>query len=268
MKRNVLLSALILFAILTFGQTQNNDKNFDLGVEAFNSGNYEKAISYFTLSIDELPASNAIVNRAISYYYRGDSCNFCTDLRTASKMADTTARMLYKEHCTIPQLIEKVPDSIKFKHPDADHLEIIHIKCSSDSMVRVFFKKSGKTWSEDISLVDHEVFTIVEHMPSFPGGEAARNKFLAINIMYPELATKYAIQGTVYVSFIIGQDGYVRDVKVLRGIGGGCDEESVRVVKMMPRWNPGTQGGKAVSVLFNMPIYYKLEGPGIPKSHK
>ena len=105
-----------------------------------------------------------------------------------------------------------------------------------------------------------EVFTIVEEMPAFPGGEGERNKFLAENIQYPQQATENGIQGTVYVSFVVDSKGNVTDVKILRGIGGGCDEEALRVVKMMPKWHPGKQNGKNVRVLFNMPIYFKLQG--------
>ncbi|MFA5971091.1 MAG: energy transducer TonB [Lentimicrobiaceae bacterium] len=105
-----------------------------------------------------------------------------------------------------------------------------------------------------------EIFTIVEEMPSYPGGEAERNKFLADNIVYPQQATENGIQGTVYVSFVVDSKGNVTDVKILRGIGGGCDEEALRVVKMMPKWHPGKQNGKQVRVLFNMPIYFKLQG--------
>jgi TonB family protein len=102
------------------------------------------------------------------------------------------------------------------------------------------------------------IYTIVDDMPSYPGGETARNNFLANNILYPEQATQNGIEGTVYVSFVVDSKGYVSDVKILRGIGGGCDEESIRVVKMMPRWHPGKQDAKPVRVLFNMPIYFKL----------
>ncbi|MFZ4707345.1 MAG: energy transducer TonB [Bacteroidales bacterium] len=104
------------------------------------------------------------------------------------------------------------------------------------------------------------VFTIVEEMPSYPGGEGERNKFLNENIVYPHQATENGIQGTVYVSFIINSKGNLTDLKILRGIGGGCDEEALRVVKMMPQWYPGKQNGKQVRVLFNMPIYFKLQG--------
>ncbi len=105
-----------------------------------------------------------------------------------------------------------------------------------------------------------EVFTIVEEMPSFPGGDAERQKFLGANIVYPQQATENGIQGTVYVSFVVDSKGNITDAKILRGIGGGCDEEALRVVKMMPKWHPGKQNGKQVRVLFNMPIYFKLQG--------
>jgi len=102
------------------------------------------------------------------------------------------------------------------------------------------------------------VFTIVEEMPSFPGGDIERNKFLSGNIVYPQQAAENGVQGTVYISFIVDIKGKISDVKVLRGIGGGCDEEAVRVVEMMPKWLPGKQNGKRVRVLYNMPVYFKL----------
>jgi TonB family protein len=104
----------------------------------------------------------------------------------------------------------------------------------------------------------NELFTVVENMPKFPGGEEARAKFFAENIKYPEAARKAGVQGTCYVTFVIEEDGSTSNVKVLRGIGGGCDEEAVRVIQSMPKWEPGTQRGKAVRVQFNMPVKFSL----------
>jgi TonB family protein len=103
-----------------------------------------------------------------------------------------------------------------------------------------------------------DVYTVVEDMPTYRGGDDARIKFLVSNIKYPEKARENGIQGTVYVSFVIDEVGTVTDVKVLRGIGNGCDEEAMRVVRLMPRWNPGKQSGKPVKVQFNMPIKFTL----------
>ncbi len=103
-----------------------------------------------------------------------------------------------------------------------------------------------------------QIFTIVEEMPSFPGGEAELFKYLGKNIKYPEMANSAGISGVVYVTFVVDKDGKIKDVKVLRGIGGGCDEEAVRVVKNMPAWKAGKQRGKAVTVQYNLPIRFTL----------
>lgn len=105
----------------------------------------------------------------------------------------------------------------------------------------------------------NEVFTAVEYAPSFPGGEEARVNYMVQNVKYPEEARQKGIQGTVFVTYIVEKDGSISEAKVLRGIGGGCDEEALRVIKSMPKWNPGTQKGKAVRVQFNMPIKFALD---------
>ncbi|MFU8842948.1 MAG: energy transducer TonB [Bacteroidales bacterium] len=107
-------------------------------------------------------------------------------------------------------------------------------------------------------LEDVQVFTVVESMPEFPGGDAARIKYLNDNIIYPQMARESGIQGRVFVTFVVERDGSVTDVQVLRGIGGGCDEEALRVIRNMPKWVPGKQRGKPVRVQFNMPILFKL----------
>ncbi|MDY0102236.1 MAG: M56 family metallopeptidase [Lentimicrobium sp.] len=104
-----------------------------------------------------------------------------------------------------------------------------------------------------------EVFTVVENAPEFPGGDDARSAYLAKAVVYPEAAKKNGIQGTVYVTFVIEKDGKVSGAKVLRGIGGGCDESAVNAVNSMPDWKPGTQRGEPVRVQFTMPVKFSLE---------
>jgi TonB family protein len=102
------------------------------------------------------------------------------------------------------------------------------------------------------------VFTIVEQMPQYPGGQDGMMRYLGGNIKYPEEASEAGIEGVVYVTFVVEKDGAVGEARVLRGIGGGCDEEAVRVVRAMPKWEPGMQRGKPVRVQYNLPIRYKL----------
>ena len=102
------------------------------------------------------------------------------------------------------------------------------------------------------------VYQIVEEMPQFPGGENALMEYVSKNVVYPEEAKEKEIQGRVFISFVVEKDGSIGEVKVLRGIGGGCDEESVRVISDMPKWKPGKQKGEFVRVSYQIPIMFKL----------
>lgn len=101
-------------------------------------------------------------------------------------------------------------------------------------------------------------YSEVEQMPVFPGGEQAMFSFLQKNIHYPEEARKKKVAGRVFVNFVVNKNGGVQDVKLLRGIGSGCDEEAMRVVKMMPDWKPGLNKGEPVNVVMNLPISFSL----------
>ena len=102
-------------------------------------------------------------------------------------------------------------------------------------------------------------FVVVETLPEFPGGEAAMMRFIAKNIKYPALAIENNITGTVYVQFIIDENGDVKNATVIKGIGWGCDEEALRVINAMPKWTPGSQKGKNVKVTYLLPIRFHLE---------
>ncbi|MBR6227395.1 MAG: energy transducer TonB [Bacteroidales bacterium] len=108
-------------------------------------------------------------------------------------------------------------------------------------------------------VVEQEIFQIVEEMPSFPGGEAELMKYVGSHIKYPQIARETGIQGRVFVSFVVEPDGSISNVKLLRGIGGGCDEEAMRVIKSLPKWKPGKQRGKAVRVSYQIPVFFKLQ---------
>jgi periplasmic protein TonB len=107
-----------------------------------------------------------------------------------------------------------------------------------------------------------QIYTIVEQMPQYPGGDDALLKFLSKNIKYPEHARDSNTMGTIFISFIIDKKGKVGYAQVLRGITGpgakDCADEAIRVVKMMPKWKPGMQNGKKVAVQYNLPIKFTL----------
>lgn len=103
-----------------------------------------------------------------------------------------------------------------------------------------------------------KVFMYVEQMPEFPGGEAALMTYILKNVKYPEEAIKNHTQGKVWVTFVVAKDGSIRDARVLRELGNGCSDEALRVVKNMPKWEPGKQNGKAVNTQFTIPVNFAL----------
>lgn len=105
---------------------------------------------------------------------------------------------------------------------------------------------------------DDLTFEELEEQPTFPGGEEARLRFLRENLRYPFRARFLGIQGTVILDFVVERDGSISNVRVLRGIGGGCDQEAVRVLKRMPRWTPGRRQGEPVRVQLKIPIRFQF----------
>ncbi|MBS1501685.1 MAG: TonB family protein [Bacteroidetes bacterium] len=105
----------------------------------------------------------------------------------------------------------------------------------------------------------NKIFTAVEEEPSFPGGQDAFIKYLSKNIHYPAVARENGVQGKVFLSFVCEKDGSLTDIKVVRGIGSGCDDEAVRVLKNSPKWTPGVQNGKHVRVAYTIPITFALQ---------
>ena len=148
-------------------------------------------------------------------------------------------------------VIEEIPDEVKIEEKidvnfDVDVKETTVIKEVVISEAVVKEEKAD------------EIFDVVETQPSPPGGMSAWNKYLSDNLKYPTQARRMGVEGTVIVVFVVNTDGSIQDVEVLRGIGGGCDEEAVKVVKNAPKWDPGKQRGRAVRTRMRLPIKFKL----------
>lgn len=149
----------------------------------------------------------------------------------------------------------------------SQEIEIVEDDVEIENEVKIDAESNEKTVVEDYvapPVVEEEVvpeetiFQIVEEMPSPAGGTQALYEYLAKNIRYPIAALESGVQGRVYLNFVVEKDGSITDVKVLRGIGAGCDEEAVRVVKAMPKWSPGKQLGRPVRVLYSIPVIFNL----------
>ena len=135
-----------------------------------------------------------------------------------------------------------------------DDKKIIEKKVDPIDPIEPFDPNKFKTPIEEIPT--DEPFIIVEKMPEMIGG---LKKYLSENLKYPSKARELGSEGKVYLRFVVGKTGEIRDVEVLRGVNKWLDDEAVRVVKAMPNWEPGKQRGKAVSVVYNLPINFQLK---------
>ena len=115
--------------------------------------------------------------------------------------------------------------------------------------------------AEELLFVEYEVD------PEFPGGLQALHIFIEDNMQYPQMAAENCIGGRVYVQFEVDTDGTVLNPKILRDIGGGCGEEALRIVRLMPKWKPGRFYGKVVKTTFNLPIFFDKKKHCIPLIH-
>ncbi|WP_443914557.1 energy transducer TonB [Phocaeicola plebeius] len=106
---------------------------------------------------------------------------------------------------------------------------------------------------------EQQIFQVVEEMPEFPGGMAECLKFIGKNIKYPTIAQENGVQGRVIIQFVVNQDGSIVDPVVMRSVDPYLDKEALRVIKMMPKWKPGKQRGKAVRVKYTVPVTFKLQ---------
>lgn len=149
----------------------------------------------------------------------------------------------------LPEIIE-VPDEEEIE----EEIEVdLDVEVTEETVIEdIVFEEAPE--EEEVE----QIFTIVEDKPQFPGGDAAMYKYLGKSIDYPSQARRMGIEGRVFVQFIVGKDGTIRDVQAIKGIGAGCDEEAVRVIKKMPKWKPGKQRGRPVQVRMVLPVFFKL----------
>lgn len=201
-------------------------------------------------------------------------------LNTEKKEAKVEKKEIIKQEPE--KVVEQVKSSVKFTAPiikkDSEVKEEDEIKLDevqkSDKAVGAFTVEGNDEVGgavlkakEEIAapeppkhvVEETKIFTVVEQMPMYPGGDGALMGYLRDNIHYPTVAAENGVQGRVVVGFVVERDGSITDVKILRGVDPSLDREAMRVVKSMPRWNPGKQNGSAVRVKYQVPVSFRLQ---------
>lgn len=202
-------------------------------------------------------------------------------LNTEKKEAKVEKKEIIKQEPE--KVVEQVKSSVKFTAPvikkdeevkEEDEIKLDEVQ-KSDKAVGAFTVEGNDEVGgavlkakEDIAAPEPpkhvveettKIFTVVEQMPMYPGGEGALLGYLRDNIHYPTVAAENGVQGRVVVGFVVERDGSITDVKILRGVDPSLDREAMRVVKSMPRWNPGKQNGSAVRVKYQVPVSFRLQ---------
>lgn len=178
------------------------------------------------------------------------------------------------------KVVEKVKSSVKFTAPvikkdnevkEEDEIKLEEVEKSNKSIGSFNVEGNDEVGGEVLKAKEeikapeppkHEenkIFTVVEQMPMYPGGDAALMQFLSSNIKYPTVAAENGVQGRVVVGFVVEKDGSITDVNVMRSVDPSLDREAMRVVKNMPRWTPGKQNGSAVRVKYQVPVMFRLQ---------
>ena len=201
-------------------------------------------------------------------------------LNTEKKEAKVEKKEIIKQEPE--KVVEQVKSSVKFTAPiikkDSEVKEEDEIKLDevqkSDKAVGAFTVEGNDEVGgavlkakEDIAapeppkhvVEETKIFTVVEQMPMFPGGDGALMGYLRDNIHYPTVAAENGVQGRVVVGFVVERDGSITDVNILRGVDPSLDREAMRVVKSMPKWTPGKQNGSAVRVKYQFPVTFRLQ---------
>lgn len=152
----------------------------------------------------------------------------------------------------VTEVLNVVEDDVELEQQD-----ILSSEDSQDAVQTETFVAPVVEEEEEESA--QQIFTVVEEMPDFPGGQAELLKFIAKSIKYPVIAQENGIQGRVICAFVVNKDGSVVDAEVLRGVDPSLDKEALRVIGTMPKWKPGKQRGKPVRVKYTVPITFRLQ---------
>ncbi len=227
-------------------------------------------------------AAIVIAKVSIDNYIASRNAAIETDVELQSLAEKKEAKAEKKEEPEVEKIeIERVKSSVAFTVPEIkkddevkeeqeiksqDELQetntaigAFNVEGNDETGGEVLKAKEVIAEPEPPKVEETKVFDVVEEMPQFPGGQAALLEYLAKNIKYPVVAEENGVQGRVIVTFVVERDGSITDVRVVKSVDPSLDKEAARVVKSMPKWQPGKQNGSAVRVKYTVPVQFRLQ---------
>jgi TonB family protein len=266
--------------VFVYGQSNKSVKLYNEGLKMFQEKQYQKADSLFTLSNNLYPDVNTYYNLGLTKFYLNDTCGFCNNMKVVVDNDDEEAAVMFYKLCIRHDTIkfgELKNDTLlfsvvstgfcakerkqRFYIKDYKNQKITAFYCNetffSDQIQKLVTTTFPRFNSADKKFM-YDVCDLVDQMPDFPGGQKNLMLFFAHNLIYPQDAKETGIQGEVIVEFKINETGQVSQPHIIKGIGGGCDEECVRVINLMPKWKPAMTNGVPASVRYQMTLRYVL----------
>jgi Gram-negative bacterial TonB protein C-terminal len=250
---------------------------YNAGLLAYSKREYKKADSLFTLALRYMPDADTYFNRAACRQKLGNEIGFCEDLAWAIRNGDKEAAKQFCKKCGRIDTTY-LSSSGELKNKKVYSYMVLSYQSKVIDEFTVYYDWQGKQMNtlpfmtdtkrtsetskkENKSNAEPEVFTIVEDMAEFPGGNVAMMKFVKGNLRTPAELINKGLSGAVFVKFIVDEAGKVQDAMVLKGIEGcwECSTEALRIVNSMPAWTPARMTGKAVKCYFNLPIRFKAD---------
>lgn len=258
--KSFLLFASILLGLNFTANTQNLKYQLyiDLAIEEMTLSNFAGADSLFTTSIEINPSVEAYFNLALSKLNQKDECGFCKNMYMASFYGDHEADSLYNNFCiTEYKMLASKYDSLIAPIANKQYEIIKKDRCDQRNIIDFYDSKDSLLAT--LQIIDGRYYySKLSYKARYPGGSAMLNKFVDNNLFYPKEALDQKIQGKVYASFIVDEEGNVKDVNILSGVHELLDDEARRVIQSIPKWIPATKWGVPIREVVTLNVDFSL----------
>ena len=227
-------------------------------IEAKESGELRRSDALFSQAFDIYFDRSIAEQRAFVRLMLGDSSGYCSDLEFFADRDEEKLHKQFETACvsrdTLPFIHSGLAAS---RFPDVSTVQRV-TKRSDGRTEYTMLDKDGDVKIRISTALGDTIFMLCDEMPQFQGGEREMYKFFGKNMKYPTAALEERISGIVYIGFIVGSDGVLRDHHILRGLHGSMDREALRVVRLMPPWQTGSHQGQTVPVKYYLPVRFTM----------
>lgn len=260
----IISSVLILYGSFLFSQTVTALGFYEQGVKASNLKNNRLADSLFSLSADLEPHPDTYFNRATVRARVNDVKGYCEDMACSAAMGDLEALSLFCKNCgKVDTVLNKAQMLNLWQEKYSVKYKCLYFDNSLIGRYNSKNKLLGFGWAlkPDTNHIKDSSEVREERPAEFPGGVTELSRFIKTNMEYPIEAREQGISGRVHTKFVINSFGYIENIEILKGVKNcaSCDQEAIRLLRIMPRWQPASVNGKNVNCYFNLPLTFKIQ---------